>query len=135
MMAAVGGRGAPFGGGPGFNRTGPPPFREAANREPVDAVSTLLAAGANPNAKAPDGSTPLHQAVTARQVPIIRALVAGGAKLDAVNKDNLTPLQLAEKPDAGPGNATQMDQDAYRPPSNTKQEVIAALRKLMGLEP
>jgi hypothetical protein len=134
MMALVGGRGAAFGGGPGFNRTGPPPFREAADRAPLDAVKTLLAAGADPNAKAPDGSTPLHQAVTARQVPIIRALVAGGARLDAVNKDDLTPLQLAEKPESGPGNATVMDQDAYKPPRNTKEEVIAALRELVGLE-
>ena len=30
---------------PGFERLGPPPFREASNREPVDAVKTLLAAG------------------------------------------------------------------------------------------
>ena len=62
-------------------------------------VKVLLAAGANPNVKAPDGSTPLHQAVQARQVAMIRALVAAGAKLDATNKDNLTPLQLAEKPE------------------------------------
>lgn len=136
MMAMVGGRGAPFGGGPGFNRTGPPPFREAADRAPVGAVKTLLAAGADPNVKAPDGSTPLHQAVQARQVPIIRALVEAGAKLDAVNKDNLTPLLLAEKPGSnGRGNAAVMDQDAYRPPQNTKQEVIAALRELMKLGP
>ena len=134
MMALVGGRGAAFGGGPGFNRTGPPPFREAADRAPLNAVKTLLAAGADPNAKAPDGSTPLHQAVTARQVPIIRALVAGGARLDAKNKDDLTPLQLAEKPPGGPGNATNMDQDAYQPPRNTREEVIAALRELMGVE-
>jgi ankyrin repeat protein len=46
----------------------------------------LLAAGADPNVKAPDSSTPLHQAVQARQVEIIRALVAAGAKLDATNK-------------------------------------------------
>jgi hypothetical protein len=105
------GVGAPFGGGPGFNRTGPPPFREAADRAPIDAVKTLLAAGADPNVKAPDGSTPLHQAVQARQVPIIRALVEAGAKLDAVNKDNLTPLLLAEKPEGGGrGNAAVMDQ-------------------------
>jgi len=51
-----------------------------------------------------------------------------------VNKDNLTPLQLAEKPESGPGNATVMDQDAYKPPRNTKEEVIAALRELAGLE-
>jgi uncharacterized protein len=134
MMALVGGRGAPFGGGPGFNRTGPPPFRESADRDPLNAVKTLLAAGADPNAKAPDSSTPLHQAVTARQVPIIRALVAAGAKLDAKNKDDLTPLQLAEKPPGGPGNAPNMDQDAYQPPRNTREEVIAALRELTGVE-
>jgi uncharacterized protein len=136
MMAMVGGRGAPFGGGPGFNRLGPPPFREAADREPLNAVKTLLAAGADPNVKAPDGATPLHQAVQARQVPIIRALVAAGAKLDSVNKENLTPLLLAEKPEGGGrGNAAAADPDAYQPPRNTKEEVIAALRELMGLRP
>jgi ankyrin repeat protein len=135
MMALAGGRGAPFGGGPGFNRTGPPPWREPGNRQPVDAVKALLAAGANPNTKAPDGSTPLHQAVQARQVPIIRALVAGGAKLDAVNKDNMTPLQLAENPPKPNNNAANMDPDAYRPPQNTREEVVAALRELMGLGP
>ena len=68
-------------------------------------------------------------------MPIIRALVAGGAKLDAVNKDNLTPLQLAEKPDRpAPATPRNMDQDAYQPPRNTKEEVIAALRELTGLE-
>ena len=138
MVAMVGGRGAPFAAGPGFSRPGPPPFREAASREPAEAVKVLLAAGANPNAKAPDGSTPLHQAVTARQVEIIRELAGAGAKLDGTNKDNLTPLQLAEKPpDAGRGNpATMMqDPDAYQPKRDTREQVVAALRELMGLGP
>jgi ankyrin repeat protein len=138
MMALVGGRGAPFAAGPGFSRLGPPPYREASSRDPLEALEVLLAAGANPNAKAPDGSTPLHQAVQARQVGIIRALVASGAKLDAVNKDNLTPLLLAEKPpDAGRGNAAamMMDPDAYQPKRDTKEQVIAVLRELMGLGP
>jgi ankyrin repeat protein len=135
MMALVGGRGAPFGGGPGFNRTGPPPFRETGDRQPLDAVTALLAAGADPNVKAPDGSTPLHQAVTARQVAIIRALVAGGARLDAVNKDNVTPLQLAENPPKPNNNAANMDPDAYRPPQDSREDVVAALRELMGLGP
>jgi ankyrin repeat protein len=138
MVAMVGGRGAAFAAGPGFSRPGAPPFREAASREPAEAVKVLLAAGANPNAKGPDGSTPLHQAVTARQVPIIRELAAAGAKLDATNKDNLTPLQLAEKPpDAGRGNPAAMmqDPDAYQPKRDTREEVVAALRELMGLGP
>ena len=79
MVAMVGGRGAAIAGGPGFDRIGPPPFRETSNRDPLEALKVLLAAGANPNAKAPDGSTPLHQAVQARQVAIIRTLAEAGA--------------------------------------------------------
>ena len=135
MQAMTGGRGAPFAAGPGFERLGPPPFREPANRQPADAVQALLAAGANPNVKAPDGSTPLHQAVQARQVPIIRALVAAGAKLDATNKDNLTPLLLAEKPEPPPPPGNNTDSRAYRPKRDTREDVIAALRGLMGLGP
>ena len=137
MMAMNGGRGAAFAAGPGFDRIGPPPFREAANRDPVEALKLLLQAGADPNAKAPDGSTPLHQAVTAKQVPIIQTLVAAGAKLDAVNKDNMTPLLLAEKPEPKRSAAAAMQQDpgVYKRPINTREEVIAALRELMKLGP
>jgi len=135
IIAINGGRGAAFAAGPGFERLGAPPFREASNREPVDAIKVLLAAGANPNIKTPDGSTPLHQAVTARQVPIIQALVAAGAKLDAVNKDNLTPLLLAEKPEPPPPPGNNTDARAFKPKRNTREEVIAALRELMRLGP
>lgn len=135
MLAINGGRGAAFAAGPGFERLGPPPFRETSNREPVEAIKVLLAAGANPNVKGPDGSTPLHQAVAARQVPIIRELVAAGARLDAVNKDNLTPLLLAEKPEPPPPPGNNTDSRAYRPKRNTREEVIAAVRELMGLGP
>ena len=136
MVAMTGGRGAPFAGGPGFDRIGPPPFREASNRDPVEALKLLLTAGANANAKAPDGSTPLHQAVQARQVAVIRTLVAAGASLDATNKDNLTPLQLAEKPEpAGRGTPANNDPGVYKPKKDTREEVIAALRELMKLGP
>jgi ankyrin repeat protein len=135
MVTINGGRGAAFAAGPGFDRLGPPPFREASNRDPVEAVKVLLAAGANPNAVPPDGSTPLHQAVTARQVPIIRALVAAGAKLDAVNKDNLTPLQVAEKPEPPPPAGNNTDSRTYRPKRDSREDVIAAVRELMGLGP
>jgi uncharacterized protein len=135
IMAAIkGGTGNPFAAGPGFNRLTAPPFREPGSREPLEAVKALLAAGANPNAKAPDGSTPLHQAVQEQQVAIIRSLVAAGAKLDAVNKDNLTPLLLAEKPKV-PNPNEMIDLDAYRPKRDSKEEVIAALRDLMHLGP
>ncbi len=136
LMAAIknGGMGAPIAGGPGFTRTIPPPFREPGSRDRLEAVKLLLAAGANPNAKAPDGSTPLHQAVDEQQVGIIRALVAAGAKLDAVNKDNLTPLLLAEKPKK-PSNADMGDQDVWHYPKDSKEQVVAALRELMHLGP
>jgi cytohesin len=132
MLAMVGGRGAPFAAGPGFERLSAPPFREPSNRAPADAVQLLLDAGADPNAGAPDGSTPLHQAVQARQVAIIRSLVAAGARLDAVNGDNLTPLLLAEKPEPPPPPGNNTDARAYRPPRNTREEVIAAVRDLLG---
>ena len=135
MITMNGGRGAPFAAGPGFERLGPPPFREPSNRDPVEAARVLIAAGANPNHKAPDGSTPLHTAVTARQVGIIRALVAAGARLDGVNKDNLTPLLLAEKPEPPPPPGNNTDSRVYRPKRDTRDEVIAALRELMGLGP
>jgi uncharacterized protein len=135
LMAAIkGGMGAPIAGGPGFTRTIAPPFREPGSRDRLEAVKVLLAAGANPNAKAPDGTTPLHEAVDEQQVGIIRALVAAGAKLDTVNKDNLTPLLLAEKPKK-PNPADMGDQDVWHYPKDSKEKVIATLRELMHLGP
>jgi len=135
LMAAIkGGMGAPLAGGPGFTRAVPPPFRVPGSRDRLEAVQLLLAAGADSNAKAPDGSTPLHQAVQEQQVAIIRALAAAGGKLDAVNKENLTPLLLAEKPKKA--DPTDMgDVDAWHYPRDSKEEVIAALRDLMHLGP
>ena len=135
IMAAIkGGQGAPIAGGPGFTRIGPPEFREPGSRDPLEALNLLLAAGANPNTKAPDGSTPLHLAVQESHVGMIRALASAGGKLDAVNKDNLTPLLLAEKPKK-PDPADMGDLDVYKPKRNSKEEVIAALRELMHLGP
>jgi hypothetical protein len=134
MVAMTGGRGSPLAGGPGFDRIGEIPFREKSNRDPLEALKVLLAAGANPNVKAPDGSTPLHQAVQARQVAIIRTLAEAGASLSATNKDNLTPLQLAEKP-AGPTPVSQVGPGVIQVKRDTREEVIAALRELMKLGP
>jgi hypothetical protein len=64
-----------------------------------------------------------------------RALVAAGARLDAVNKDNLTPLQLAEKPEPPPPPGNNTDSRTYRAPRDSREDVIAALRELMGLGP
>jgi uncharacterized protein len=135
LMASIkGGQGAPIAGGPGFTRIGPPVFREPGSRDPLEALQLLLAAGADANAKAADGSTPLHQAVQEEHVAMIRALAAAGGKLDAVNKDNLTPLLLAEKPKT-PNPADMGDLDVYKPKRDSKEDVIAALRELMHLGP
>jgi ankyrin repeat protein len=135
MMAMVGGRGAAFAAGPGFERLIAPPFRDASSRDPGEALKVLLEAGANPNAKSPDGASLLHQAVTARRTDMIRALVAAGAKVDAVNKDNLTPLQLAEKPEPPPPPGNNTDSRTWKPRRDSREEVISTLRELMHLGP
>jgi uncharacterized protein len=135
MAVLKGGLGASFAAGPGFDRMVAPPFREPGSRDPLEALQLLLAAGADPNAKAPDGSMPLHQAVEEQHVALIRALVAGGAKLDAVNKDNLTPLLLAEKPKKKDPNGMGDNPEAYHPKKDSREEVVAALRELMHLGP
>ena len=135
MAALKGGLGASFAAGPGFDRMVAPPFREPGSRDPLEALNLLLAAGANPNAKSPDGSTPLHQAVEEQQVALVRALVAGGAKLDAVNKDNLTPLLLAEKPKKKDPNGMGDNPEAYHRKQDSRPDVVAALRELMQLGP
>jgi uncharacterized protein len=135
MMAMAGGRGAPFAAGPGFDRLIAPPYREASNRDPGDALKVLLDAGANPNASTPDGATLLHQAVTARRIDMIRALAAAGARFDTVNKDNLTPLLLAEKPEPPPPPGNNTDSRTWRPRRDSREQVIATVRELMRLGP
>jgi uncharacterized protein len=135
MMAMVGGRGAPFAAGPGFERLLAPPFREPSNRDPGDALKVLLDAGANPNAKTSDGATLLHQAVSTRRTDMIRNLAAAGAKFDAVNKDNLTPLLLAEKPEPPPPPGNNSDARVWKPRRDSREEVIATVREMMHLGP
>jgi ankyrin repeat protein len=135
MVAMVGGRGAGFAAGPGFDRLIAPPFREPGSRDAGEALKLLLAAGANPNAKSTDGASLLHQAVAARRTDIIRALVAAGANTDItnVNKDNLTPLQLAEKPEPPPPPGNNTDSRTWKPRRDSRDQVIATLRELMHL--
>src|SRR5262249_4919270 len=87
MVAIGGGRGPQMTGGPGYIRSGAAPYREPGSRKPADAFAVLLKAGANPNAKAPDGSTLLHQAAAAGNLDMIRALADAHVKFDEPNKD------------------------------------------------
>jgi len=153
MVSMNGGRGPGMTGGPGLIREGnaPLPYREPGSRKPLDAFVALLDAGADPNAKAPDGNTMVHLAAQALNLDMIRALAAHGAKLDAPNKDGLSALDVAEgkRPEgaAARGGGGRGGARGAPPPAGgargrggrgggvTQQDVAAELRKLMGLPP
>jgi len=143
MVAMTGGRGPGMTGGPGYIREGAPPYREPGSRKPVDALAVLLEAGANPNAKGPDGATLLHQAAQAGNLEMIRLLAKHGVKFDEPNRDGLTALDVAEG--KRPANARGGRGGRGAPPAPgargrggrgaTPQEVAKLLRELMGLPP
>jgi hypothetical protein len=151
MVSMNGGRGPGMTGGPGLIREGNVvlPYREPGSRKPVDAFIALLDAGANPNAKAPDGNTMVHLAATALNLDMIRALAAHGAKLDEPNKDGLTALDVAEgkRPEGAAARGGRGGARGAPPPAGargrggaprggvTQRDVATELRKLMGLPP
>lgn len=62
----------------------------------IDLVRSLLAAGANPNVKLPNGQVPLHVAMTSEIAPlIIKELVKAGADVNAKDNRGYTPLMKA----------------------------------------
>lgn len=135
MVAMSGGRGVGMAGGPGDIREGrAPPFREEANREPLDAVNILLAAGADPDAVTPDGEAALHQAAKAGKLDIVRALADAGATLDLPDSEGKTALEIVEamEPREPP---PLTGAQAGRPQGAQPAEVAVVLRELMGLEP
>ena len=130
MVAMNGGKGVGMAGGPGDIREGiAPPFREVSNRKPVDAVTLLLQAGADPSAKTPDGDSALHLAAWEGKLAIVRALVEGGADMnlkDAAGKTALTVVsEQAPRPPPPPAGALV---DSERPAQPA--EVAALLREL-----
>ena len=135
MVAMNGGKGVGMAGGPGDIREGSePPFREIANREPVDAIRLLLEAGADPDALTPDGEATLHLAAKAGKLDIVRVLAEMGATLDIENGDGETALQVVEemeprKPPPLTGALAGIPQGAQ------PAEVAVLLRELMGLPP
>jgi hypothetical protein len=145
MVTMTGGRGPQMTGGPGYIRSGTVPYREPGSRKPEEAFALLLKAGANPNAKAPDGSTLLHSAAQAGNLDMIRALADAHVNFNATNKDGFTALDVAEgKRPAGSEGRGQRG----APPAGGgaggrgrggrgagPQEVAKLLRELMGLPP
>jgi len=139
QVAMNGGQGVGMAGGPGDIREGEdPPFRELANREPVDAMAVLLEAGADPNRRTSNGSTLLHEAARSRKLDVVELLAANGASLDALDENGLTALDVAEgrraegaEPQRGPGGppvGPPMEGEDDRP---TLEEVAMRLRELM----
>lgn len=60
-----------------------------------EAVTTLLANGADPRTADAQGNTPLHHAVRGADAGIAALLVDAGAEVDAVNAAGCTPLAIA----------------------------------------
>jgi len=74
---------------------GDPALVDAARDGNREAVRSLLAGGADPNAAAPDGSTAVHWAAHRDDVEMLDALLEAGARPDTVTRYNVAPLTLA----------------------------------------
>jgi Ankyrin repeats (many copies) len=141
MAAAVGGRGASFGGGPGFGRTWKPVWREAGSRVPVEAVELLIKSGADPNFQLEDdGNTALHQAVQRNDLEMIQVLARNGANLELFNWAGQTPIAIAEdawdteKKRVGPAPEVLQAMNAGTPIPEVKsaRPTVALMRQLLG---
>jgi ankyrin repeat protein len=138
LVSMTGGRGPQMTGGPGYIREGPAPYREPGSRKPEEALALLLASGANPNAKGPDGVTLLHQAAQIGNLEMIRLLADARVDFNQTNADGFTALDVAEgKKPSGTGAAGRGAPPPDGPPRRGRgappQEVAKLLRELMGL--
>jgi ankyrin repeat protein len=148
MVTMTGGRGPGMTGGPGYIRSGDTvPWREPGSRKPLDAFTVLIKAGANPNAKSPDGNTLLHQVAQARNLDMIRVLAEAKVDFNQTNNDGLTALDVAEGKQPANAPAGGRGARGAGPPAGggrgrggapagpTQQDVAKLLRELMGLPP
>lgn len=71
------------------------PLMRAADRDAVDVLDVLLAAGADVSLRDADGQTALHYAVCCGHTQAAGILVTHGAPLHVADKDGFTPLQVA----------------------------------------
>ncbi len=102
-----------------------PALVDAAKEGDLTAVRSLLRAGADPNAAAPDGSTAVHWAAHGDNLQMLDALLDAGAKPDIVTRYRVAPLMLA----AQNGNAALIDRllDAGASPDTVSEEGQTAL--------
>jgi hypothetical protein len=71
----------------------------AVERQDRDGVRRLLGEGADPDAKARDGTAPLHLAAGSGDARVVRALLGARPRLDVPDRDGLTPVQRAVRED------------------------------------
>lgn len=68
---------------------------QAADEGKLEAVRTLIAAGANVNARNKDGETALMMAADEGHTEIVKALIAAGADVQLHDEDNQSALMKA----------------------------------------
>jgi ankyrin repeat protein len=68
---------------------------DAAEKQDMAGVRTLLERGVDPNSTQPDGATALHWAVHWDDLATTEVLIGEGANVDAANEYGATPLSLA----------------------------------------
>ncbi len=113
---------------------------EAAKSGDAGAVKTFLAAGADANSMAADGSTALHWAVHRDDASMVDALLGAGAKADLMSRYKVVPLTLAAengnaavvarllKAGASPDSVSEEGQTALMTAArNGRVEVVRAL--------
>jgi ankyrin repeat protein len=111
--------------------------RAARNAGPeqktIDAMTVLLAKGADVNAVNDNGESALHIAVT-RGDALVRFLVEKGAKLDLKDKSGRTPLDVAMGvPGAAPGGRGRGGRAGGPPtPGPVRESTAALLKELMS---
>lgn len=145
MVAATGGRGYAFGGGPGFGRVGPAIWREPGSRKPIEAVQILIDAGADLNAQnVDDGNSVVHQAAQRNDLNMLKAFAATKkVDFELYNWTGQRPIDIAEEAaataDRGAGRAggapAAVMPEGDAPQRATPKETVALLRELMGWPP
>jgi len=91
-----------------------------------DAVTMLLANGADPRRADADGNTPLHHAARCAEPIIAALLVDASAALDAVNADGATPLAIACEGAKWPTAAFLLERGASPDPTQALPPLLAA---------
>ena len=71
------------------------PLHKAAKEGNIEKVKSLIASGADVNAKSKYGDTPLHYAARRGHKIIGELLINKGAEVNAKNKSGETPLHIA----------------------------------------